>query len=265
MYVFGLHPIDWGVIALYLLIIVLIGIWSGRRIKNTGDFFQGGRSFGRSLVAFLNFGTMTDAGQTAGVTSEIYRQGLQGVWFQNLVLFHTPFQWFIAALQRRARYLAPGDMYQHRFESRFLSSLYAIVLLAVAIYANSFGYLLTGKTLQAIMVKPPAEYTAVERESVAAFSELKHLKESDYTKLTPEERTRMNVLQERDKNGELRAFASYLDLNLFYILYALLIAGYTALGGLFAIAIIDVIQGVLIVFLSLALIHEYIGQQFQIP
>ncbi|MDB5034535.1 MAG: Na+/solute symporter [Chlorobi bacterium] len=272
MYVFGLHPIDWGVIALYLLIIVLIGIWSGRRIKNTGDFFQGSRSFGRSLIAFLNFGTMTDAGQTAGVTSEIYRQGLQGVWFQNLVLFHTPFQWFIAALQRRARYLAPGDMYQHRFESRFLSSLYAVVLLAVAIYANSFGYLLTGKTLQAIMVKPQAEYTAVERESVAAFNELKHLKDSDYTKLSPDERTRMNVLQERDKNGELRAFASYLDLNLFYILYALLIAGYTALGGLFAIAIIDVIQGVLIVFLSLALIPTALahiggiaGMQAKIP
>lgn len=250
----GLHLFDWLVIGIYLVAIAWIGLWARRRVKSTSDFYQGNRSFGRSLIAFLNFGTMTDAGQTAGVTSEIYRQGLQGVWFQNLVLFHTPFQWFIAALQRRARYLAPGDMYQHRFESPFLSGLYAAVLVAVAIYANSFGYLLTGKTLQAIMVKPAAEYTMAERESIASFGEFQRLKALDYTTLTAEQKSRLDVLGERDKRGELRAFASYLDLNTFYIIYALLIAAYTALGGLFAIAIIDVVQGILIVFLSLTLV-----------
>src|SRR5437867_12188220 len=123
----GLQLLDWIVIVGYFLGMVAIGFWARRRVKNTHDFYQGGRSFGRALMTFLNFGNITDAGQTAGITSEIYRQGLQGVWFQNLVLFHTPFQWFIAALQRRARYLAPGDLFLHRFESRFLAGLYAAV------------------------------------------------------------------------------------------------------------------------------------------
>lgn len=250
----GLHPVDWLVIVLYLAVMVLIGLWARRRVQDTGGFYQGKRSFGRSLIAFLNFGNMTDAGQTAGVTSEIYRQGLQGVWFQNLVLFHTPFQWFIAALQRRARYLAPGDMYIHRFESRFLAGLYAAVLLAIAVYANSFGYLLTGKTLQAIMVKPPTAYTATERESVESFGKLQQLKKLDYATLQTEQRAEMAALQERETRGEIRSFISYLDLNLFYIVYAVLIALYTALGGLFAIAVIDVVQGILIVFLSISLI-----------
>jgi len=250
----GLHLIDWLVIALYLLGMVWIGLWARRRVTDTDGFYQGKRSFGRSLIAFLNFGNMTDAGQTAGVSSEIYRQGLQGVWFQNLVLFHTPFQWFIAALQRRARYLAPGDMYLHRFESRFLAGLYAAVLLAVAVYANSFGYLLTGKTLQAIMVKPAAEYTVAERESVRGFEQLQDLRRLDYATLSPEQRAELSALQEREKLGELRSFISYLDLTTFYIVYAILIALYTALGGLLAIAIIDVIQGILIVFLSISLI-----------
>ncbi len=250
----GLHLIDWLVIVLYLAAMVWVGLWARRRVKDTSGFYQGKRSFGRTLIAFLNFGNMTDAGQTAGVTSEIYRQGLQGVWFQNLVLFHTPFQWFIAALQRRARYLAPGDLYLHRFESRFLAGLYAAVLLAVAVYANSFGYLLTGKTLQAIMVKPAAEYTAAERESVEAFGELQTLKQLEYRSLVPESRERLALLQEREKRGELRSFVSYLDLDTFSIIYAILIAAYTALGGLLAIAIIDIIQGLLIVFLSIALI-----------
>jgi SSS family solute:Na+ symporter len=254
MNLLGLQTIDWIVLVLYLALMIMIGLWARRRVHTTSDFYQGGRSFGRWLITFLNFGSMTDAGQAAGVTREIYRQGLQGVWFQNLVLFHTPFQWFIAALQRRARYIAPGDMYVHRFESPFLAGLYAVVLVAIAIYANSFGYLLTGKTLQAMMVKQPAEYTVVERESVERFEELQVLKRRDFATLAPAERTRLETLQEQEKKGELRAFISWLDLNTFYIFYALLIAGYTVLGGLFAVAIIDVVQGILIVFLSLSLI-----------
>jgi SSS family solute:Na+ symporter len=254
MNLLGLQTIDWIVILLYLVVMIVIGAWARRRVRNTSDFYQGGRSFGKTLIAFLNFGSMTDAGQAAGVTREIYRQGLQGVWFQNLVLFHTPFQWFIAALQRRARYLAPGDMYQHRFESNFLSGLYAVVLVATAIYANAFGYLLTGKTLQAMMVKPAIEYTASERASVQGFDELQRLKKKDFASLASEEKTQLTTLQEREKQGELKAFISYLDLNTFYIFYALLIAAYTVLGGLFAVAIIDVVQGILIVFLSLALV-----------
>lgn len=250
----GLHPIDWLVMLLYFALMIAIGIWARRRIRNTQDFYQGGRSFGRVLMAFLNFGNMTDAGQVASVTSEVYRQGLQGVWFQNLVLFHTPFQWFIAALQRRARYIGPGDMYLHRFESRFLAGLYAAVLVAIAVYANSFGYLLTGKTLQAMMVKPATEYSAAERSSVQRFQELQHLKQMDYATLDSAHRATLGDLQEREKHGELRAFISYLDLPLFYLIYALLIAAYTVLGGLFAIAVIDVIQGILILFLSLALL-----------
>lgn len=159
MSILGLHLVNWLVIMLYFGAIIGVGLWSRRRVRTTSDFYQGGRSFGRVLTAFLNFGNMTDAGQAAGVTREIYRQGLQGVWFANLVLFHTPFQWFIAALQRRARYIGPADMFLHRFESRFLAGLYAVVLVAGAMYGSAGGYLLTGKTLQAMMVKPAAEYS----------------------------------------------------------------------------------------------------------
>ncbi len=250
----GLNVVDWCVIAAYFVAIIYIALRARRRTTDTEGYYQSNRSFGRTLFAFLNFGNMTDAGQTAGVTREIYRQGLSGVWFQNLVLFHTPFQWFIAAFQRRARYIAPGDLFMHRFESRFLAGLYAVVLVAIAIFANSMGYLLTGKTVQAIMVKPPAEYTVAERHSVELFDELTQLERRDFASLDRDERTRLEALQQMDKRGELHSFISYIDLTWFYAFYAVMIAAYTVLGGLLAVAIVDVIQGVLIVFLSMALI-----------
>jgi SSS family solute:Na+ symporter len=151
-------------------------------------------------------------------------------------------------------------MYLHRFESRFLAGLYAAVLIPVAIYANSFGYLLTGKTLQAMMIKPAAEHTVEERAMIESFTELKALRTIEYASLGSEQKERLTTLEELEKAGRLRAFISYLDLTTFYVIYAILIAAYTALGGLLAVAIIDIVQGILIVFLSLALLPVALSQ-----
>jgi SSS family solute:Na+ symporter len=189
MYFFGLHLIDWIILAGYFAGIIWIGKWATAKIRSTADFYQGGRRLGKVLNAFLNFGNITSADQASGVAREIYRQGLPGIWFQNLVLFHTPFQWlFTAVLQRRARYLANGDIYLHRFESRFLAGLFTFCLIAGTVYGSTLGFLLTGKTLEAMMVKPESEYTASERQSVQEFRELRDFdKKSNFSALPPEE------------------------------------------------------------------------------
>lgn len=255
MHFLGLHFWDWLLILAYFSMMITIGAWTRRRIKNTKDFYQGGRTFGKFLTTAMHFGTITSADQAAGVAREIYRQGLSGMWFQNLPLLFTPFYWFVSVLQRRARYVGPGDIYLHRFESKFLAGLFAAYILLNAIYGGSIGYLLTGKTLQAMMVKPPTEYSAAERQSVEGFNELQDLqKKQTYESLTAVEEQRLAVLLEKQKRGELHAYISYLNLNLFYFLYAAIVASYTMLGGLFAAVLNDVIQSLLILVLSFMLL-----------
>ncbi len=255
MIILGLHWVDWAVILLYLLGMIYIGAWARRKIKNTQDFYQGGRSFGKVLFAFLNFGNITSSDQATGVTREIYRQGLSGLWFQNIVLFITPFYWFSAILQRRTRYVAPGDIYLHRFESKLLAGLFAIYVLFLAIYGGGMGFLLTGKTMKALMVKPAVEYTLEEKQAVEGFEHYKALEEKQkYQPLTPEESKELVSLREKLKRGEISAYISYLNLATFYFLYAAIVGAYTIMGGLFAAVITDIIQGILILFLSLILI-----------
>lgn len=251
---YGLNIIDWIIIALYLGALIAIGRWTRKKVKNTGDFFQAGRSFGKVMTSFLNFGNMVSADQAAGVTREIYRQGLSGVWFQNLVLFITPFYWFSSVLQRRARYVAPGDIYEHRFQSKFLSGLFALYLLLSAIYGSSLGYLITGKTMQAVLVKPEIECTTEEKQSVAMFHEMKSLEAKQADVSSTIDVDRLNYLHELEKKGEIKATISYLDLTTFYIIYGLITAAYVIMGGLFAAAYTDVLQGIMIFFLSTALI-----------
>jgi solute:Na+ symporter, SSS family len=255
MRIIGLHLFDWLVIILYFILMVWIGKWTQKRIKNTKDFYQGGRTFGKFLTTFMNFGNITSADQATGVTREIYRQGLSGLWFQNLTLFITPFYWFSAILQKRARYLGPGDIYLHRFESRFLAGLFALYILMMAIYGGSMGFLLTGKTMQALMVKPDTECTELEKQSIIDFNRLQNLnKTQSIRSLQPEEKSEQAVLLDKQKRGELHAYISYLNLTAFLFIYAVVVGGYTVLGGMFAAAINDVIQGLLIVVLSFILI-----------
>ncbi len=255
MSLFGLHFLDWLVIGLYLLLMVLIGVWARRKITNTRAFYQGGRSFGKVLSTFLSFGSITSSDQAAGVTREIYRQGLSGLWFQNLTLFITPFYWFISVLQKRTRYVGPGDMYLHRFESKNLGMLFAVYTLLVAIYGGAFALVITGKTLQAMMVKPATEYTLEEAQSVRDFERYQSLlKQQTSAPLSQEESFELGILQEKDKRHELQSFVSYLHIDWFYVSYAAIVGAYTIMGGLFAVAFTDVIQGILILFLSFAMI-----------
>ncbi|MCI0512840.1 sodium:solute symporter family protein [candidate division KSB1 bacterium] len=251
----GLHLWDWILISLYFCMMIGIGTWTRRRIKDTKDFYQGGRSFGKFLTTAMHFGTITSADQAAGVAREIYRQGFSGMWFQNLPLLFTPFYWFVSVLQRRARYVGPGDIYTHRFESKFLAGLFATYILLNAMYGGSIGYLLTGKTMQAMMVKPASEYTVAEQQSVAEFNELQTLqKKQGFETLDVTEKARLNVLLEKQKRGELHAYISYLNLDVFYICYAAVVSAYTILGGLFAAVLNDVIQSILILVLSFLLL-----------
>ncbi len=198
---------------------------------------------------------MVSADQAAGVTREIYRQGLQGVWFQNLVLFITPFYWFTSVLQRRARYLAPGDIYEHRFESKFLSGLFAVYLLLAAIYGSSIGYLITGKTMQAVMLKPSSEYTVQERQSVAAFQDMRRLDEMASQHALPDSlNQRLQFLHEEEQAGKITGTISYLHLITFYLVYGGITAAYVIMGGLFAAAFTDVMQGIMVLVLSTILI-----------
>ncbi len=254
MYLFGLHLLDIAIIGIYVMVILWIGHWVGRRVKSQTDFYLAGRKLGKLYQFFLNFGHSTDANQAVGVSREIYRQGLGGMWIQFLVLFLTPFYWFTTSLFRRSRLITTGDLLDERFDSKFLGGAFAAFTLVMALIGGGASYMVAGKTMMALTPKAESEYTLEEARAVSQFREYRELQDRVAEGLAPAELTRYEELHERAKRGELRGLVSHTDPLAFYIAYALIIAIYTMLGGFAAAAISDAIQGVLIVTFSLMLI-----------
>ena len=122
----GLGGWDWMALALYFLLILVIGLWTSRKILNSSDFFLGGRRFGKVMMIFFSFGAGTSGNDAVGVSAKSYTSGLSGIWYQWLWLFCTPFYWLIAPAFRRMRALTTGDFFEQRYNGS-VASLYAFV------------------------------------------------------------------------------------------------------------------------------------------
>jgi Na+/proline symporter len=145
----GLTLLDLAVILLYLAGITYIGLRAARSVKTTGDFFMGGRRFGKLLMIAKAFGVGTRADHVVAVTGASYQIGLAGVWYQWLYIFSTPFFWIIAPIYRRLRYVTTGDFFEERYGT---AAGAAYSLAAILFFAVEIGMVLrgTGTTVEAI-------------------------------------------------------------------------------------------------------------------
>ena len=138
----GLHAADIVVLGFYLVGIAAIGVWSGRKIKRSADFFMP-RRFGKLMMVMFSFGAGTHSDQAVGVASKSYASGLSGIWYQWLWLPVTPFYWLIAPVMRRFRAITTADVFEARY-NRSVAVLYAVIgMLNLAV---NIGLMLRGSS-----------------------------------------------------------------------------------------------------------------------
>ena len=67
--------------ALILLLITVVGLWSGRRVKSSADFATGGTGSGSLIVVGMLVGTLVGGASTIGTAQLAFTNGFSGVWF----------------------------------------------------------------------------------------------------------------------------------------------------------------------------------------
>ena len=253
---FGLHWIDVSIIAAYIITVLVIGKIFSHGVKGEKDFFLGGRSLGRWLQFFLSFGNMTDPGQATTTASSVYRQGAGGAWLALITLFLTPYYWFMNVWFRRVRLTTMADLFSDRFGSRFLATLYAVTMLMIAVVGViAGGNVMALKTLQPLMVKDPIAYTVTERTMVKEYHEFIDLRTQRQSgELATIQETRYSTLRDYYQRGELQPYVTYLNPAIFYLVSTGLVAVFIMLGGLKASAVVDAVQAILVVLISVILI-----------
>lgn len=243
---FGLLQIDLVVIVVYFLILIAIGFWSMRRIRQQEDYFLGGRRFGRVIQFFASFGSGTSSTTPVGVTTTSFRNGISGIWSQFLGLFITPFYWIMAPWMRRLRLMTMGDFFEVRYQSKKMAGLYGIFGCIGFIFIITLGMSAMSKTIVGITPKTVQELNQAETAEYQKALELEHLQELDSETMTDIQKQRLEQLQlERP-----RKVFSHINENILIWIVGLVIILYAVTGGLEAAFLADLLQGIFIIFLS---------------
>src|SRR5438067_5302219 len=206
MHLFGLHILDIAVILVFLFGIIGLGWWAARGVKEERDFYLGGRSFGKVLQFFLNFGSMTDSSGAPTTSAEVFRTGAGGIWIALQTLFITPFFWFSTVWYRRARVVTMADLVTERLFSKPLTMFYVAFSVYVSLLLLAFGNVASYKVAAAMIVKQPDTYSDTEKTAVREYEEYSQLK-TQYSsgKLSPERKERFQVLDSNKARGEIKS------------------------------------------------------------
>lgn len=128
-----LHWLDWAVIAGYFVLILVIGFVAARRVKDTEDYFLGGRSFNVWILMAQSFGVGTHAEMPVSLTGAAFKSGYAAIWYQWKNLFITPFYWILAPIFRRCRCTTIGEFYENRY-GHWMGAVYSVFALSYFIF-----------------------------------------------------------------------------------------------------------------------------------
>lgn len=126
----ALQPLDYGVLSLYLLVMVVIGFYFSRQQHSSKDFFLAGRSMGWFPVGLSIMATLLSALSYSGVPGEAYHEGLKHLLMPAVVWLTVPLiSWFILPLYQRLDIYSVYEYLEWRFDgpTRIVSSLVFVV------------------------------------------------------------------------------------------------------------------------------------------
>ncbi|MCC6679955.1 MAG: sodium:solute symporter family protein [Phycisphaeraceae bacterium] len=248
---FGMQVADLVVIACYFLVVMLIGWWAMRRIRNQEDYFLGGRRFGKLIQVFASFGQATSADSAVTATTIVSTNGAAGVWVMLVGnLFNLPIIWFWSMWFRRIRLSTLADFFEERFDSRSLAAFYALTQAVFLMFAAGGGMIALSKTVHAIAIKPTSALTAEERAVYDLSQRKLDLEARDYMSLTLQEQGELSDLRELNPQREF----SYVNRKLMTVCVALTVLVYAGLGGLEGAFLTDLVQGIFMLILSVLMV-----------
>lgn len=121
--------LDWLILAGYLAGIALLGLWIGRRVGRTDQYFLGARRFNRWVMIAQSFASGTHADMPVSLAGAVYARGFSAIWFQWKNMFATPFYWLLAPLYRRMRRTTIAEFFEDRY-GHWMGAAYMVFALA---------------------------------------------------------------------------------------------------------------------------------------
>ena len=133
--------LDWVVLVAYFVVITVIGLIAGYRVRRSGEYFLGERRFGPWVMIAQSFSVGTHAEMPVALAGAVYGSGASAIWYQWKNLFITPMYWIMAPVFRRVRRTTMAELTEDRYGPA-MGAIY--IVFAVCFFIIETGGLLKG-------------------------------------------------------------------------------------------------------------------------
>jgi len=121
-----------AVLAGYALALMALGLWLGRRVRGSSDFFVAGRRLGPGLIFSTMLAANIGAGSTVGATAEGYRNGLAAWWWVGSAAIGSTILAFtvgpaIRRIAERHQLNTVGDFLEFRYDRRVRATISGVL------------------------------------------------------------------------------------------------------------------------------------------
>ena len=123
------------VLIAYSVVLIAFGLWIGRLVRGTADFFVAGRSLGPGLLFATVMAANIGAGSTVGAASLGYQFGLSAWWWVGSAAIGTLLLAFfvgprIHRLAAKHGFYTVGDFLEHRYGTAVRGAMTALLWMA---------------------------------------------------------------------------------------------------------------------------------------
>jgi len=167
--------LDWGIIGLYMVLTLALGMYLARRASGSMvDFFVGGRAIPWWLAGTSMAATTFSIDTPLYVAGVVGTRGIAGNWeWWGYAIAHVILIYIFARLWRRAEIITDNELTELRYGGRPAATLRAVkgFLFAVVIGSIGTGYAMLAmvKTVDALQVFPSLGLVVGENEKLWAI------------------------------------------------------------------------------------------------
>ncbi|MHC4463757.1 MAG: sodium:solute symporter [Planctomycetota bacterium] len=141
---FAIHPIDIGIIVIYFIVVLGIGISVARRTKTSEDLFLAGRTLAWGAIGFSLFASNISSTTLIGLAGSAYSSGLAVAnyeWMASLVLVFMTL--FFIPFYIKSRISTMPEFLEKRFDSR-IRKYFSVITIFLSIVVDTAGPLYAG-------------------------------------------------------------------------------------------------------------------------
>ncbi|MCI9671334.1 MAG: sodium/proline symporter [Lawsonibacter sp.] len=143
------------ILILYMVAMLLIGLWAAKKVKNAEDWFVGGREMGPWITALAHGSSSVGGGMYIAAPQFGWEGGASSLWAAPGDVFGPLLNFGIIARRmrrytERTKSLTIPDFFGHRYYSRGVKLLSVIILLVAMVISLIVEYLAMGLLLACI-------------------------------------------------------------------------------------------------------------------